>query len=162
MNKLAVLILSLILPSISLASTCNKSIDESTPAYRFIDNGNGSITDSSTMLVWDKCSVGQTYINGICDGSPSTFTSLSEALNFVAKIEGKRLPNIKELSSIVERACVNPSINENIFPDTPLAVYISSTPSENSTIQGLTIDFNDGSDAIRDVNKVIHLRLLVK
>jgi hypothetical protein len=40
-----------------------------------------------------------------------------------------RLPNKEELDSIVEPDCRKPAINEDVFPDTALMAYWSSTPS---------------------------------
>ena len=49
------------------------------PAWAaFTDNGNGTITDTTTGLVWDKCSRGQVWDNttppGTCTGAASTHT----------------------------------------------------------------------------------------
>lgn len=35
----------------------------------FIDNGDGTITDATTGLVWDKCSIGQTWDNATPPGT---------------------------------------------------------------------------------------------
>ena len=40
-----------------------------------------------------------------------------------------QVPNIKQLLSIVERKCVAPAINANLFPDTPASAQFWSSTS---------------------------------
>lgn len=141
------------------AQSCSSTIKSLGGANRFIDNGNGTITDVLTLNVWDSCSVGQTFTNGQCNGAPLNFDSWRDALVYSESVNGKRLPNIKELGSIVDRSCVEPSIDIQIFPDTPLAVYWTNTPSNLSTM-GRIVDFTDGVEFLRDVNKQKYIRLI--
>lgn len=77
----------------------------------------GQAKDKLTGLKWDRCVYGQSW-NGItCTGSPAKLT-WQEALQF-AEDYGKRLPNIKELNTILDLQCVIPPINLEIFPNTP-------------------------------------------
>jgi len=89
------------------------------------DDEPGLITHSVTELVWARCAVGQEWNEDdeTCDGSAVRLT-WQEALNQsdVYELEDKtnwRLPNIKELASIVERNCVAPAFNLTIFANTP-------------------------------------------
>ncbi len=86
--------------------------------------------------MWKKCLEG---VNGAsCDtGLPSAFTwhaALQQPI--ILNIEGGfagyidwRLPNIKELLSVVEEQCYDPAINLNRFPNTPSFYFHSGTPS---------------------------------
>ncbi len=107
--------------------TCNSAIPFSTPDSQLTDNGNGTITDTATGLMWKKCLEG---ISGQqCDsGSVLTFT-WQGALERPGVVNGGggfagqtdwRLPNIKELRSIVEEKCYQPAINLNRFPNPPV------------------------------------------
>lgn len=103
----------------------------STPVSRFTNNNDGTITDNITGLIWKRCSEG---LSGtLCEsGSATTFT-WQDALKFAksSTFAGKndwRLPNIKELATIVERQCTMPAINEIVFPLTPTMSFWSSTP----------------------------------
>jgi len=117
---------------------------------RFIASTNGGVIDKQTGLKWKRCLVGQTFEEGYCQGSPTLFR-IGEVLEYMRDLKlasaqnnnGWRLPNIKELASIVERGCVDPAINLKIFPTTPnkYAVY-SSTPTRNRL---LTIDLVTGA-----------------
>jgi hypothetical protein len=120
------LILTLSLPCPVWAQVCNSTISPNTPTTRFIlDNAKGTALDTKTGLTWIRCALGQTWSSATktCAGTASIHT-WQDALN---KAEGTvyagfsdwRLPNVKELSSIVERRCDSPSINSAIFPRTP-------------------------------------------
>lgn len=130
-------------------AACETAIIEgefSTPNGQLIDNGDGTITDLATSLMWIQCSEGQTYGDPLCNGdlvksdwatalsSPSVlnanggFGGFSEDTNYT----DWRLPNVKELRSLVEEACVNPSINIERFPETDNTRYWTSTTSINA------------------------------
>lgn len=110
-----------------------ESIAASTPDSQLIDNGNGTITDSMTGLMWKQCSEGQSG-NDCATGSAEGFT-WQLALQRVQEINISgfagytdwRVPNIKELSSLVDHQCSYPSINLARFPNTPAMWYWSAS-----------------------------------
>ena len=57
-----------------------------------------------------------------------------------------RLPNIKELQSLVEESCSDPSINTNIFPGSPTGAFMTSSmaPSSSGQPNFWTIQFSNG------------------
>ena len=70
------------------------------PVPRFTDNGDGTVTDNLTGLIWtqDANLVGQ--------------TNWVEALGFCNNMGGEwRLPNIRELQSLLDYSHVNPALN---------------------------------------------------
>lgn len=83
-------------------------------AERFTVSG-GEVTDNRTGLVWARCSVGETWSGSECTGTVSTPTH-EQALQLARLATGWRLPNVKELSSIVDKGCQNPSIDSTVFP----------------------------------------------
>jgi hypothetical protein len=103
----------------------------STPINRFTENGDGTVTDTVTKLTWKRCSEGLS--GDSCEkGEPLIFT-WQEALKAAAesRYTGRndwRLPDIKELNSIIERQCTMPAINEIVFPATPTMSFWSSSP----------------------------------
>jgi len=144
------------------AQTCNLDGNkETSPASEFTVNGDGTVTHHETRLMWMQCSLGQTWDIGsnACSGTASTYNwkeALAEAENFTfANYDDWRLPNIKELNSIVERNCFNPTINLNIFPITKLSVFPndamvmmwSSSPRTHTTVnsRAWALRFYDGS-----------------
>ena len=111
------------------AQVCNDFTEQLTPNSRF-ELSDGEAIDKQTGLVWKRCMEGQAWNQetSTCDGSPV-------ARNWVQahqKVpEGWRLPNVKELISIIEYGCGNPTINLSIFPTTPIASVWSSSLSKS-------------------------------
>jgi hypothetical protein len=175
MMKKILLVLGLFTHGTINAQICYKeNIIETSPSEQWIDNKDGTVTDAKTGLEWVKCSIGQTYnsANGGCEGIPKNFSSWSEALMFVQKsnestngILGKhdfRVPNIKELSSILELSCMEPAINLDIFPSTPNNSYISSTPSDSRINESefRYLNFENGAEFTPEVSFVTNLRVV--
>ncbi|MCZ7599528.1 MAG: DUF1566 domain-containing protein [Gammaproteobacteria bacterium] len=137
MNPLAVMIvLGLTLAANSVeAQTCRSDIQPSTPTSRFEDHGNGTVTDGGTGLMWKRCVEG---LDGpdCASGSANTLTwhaALDHARTHeFAGYDDWRLPNLKELWSLVEVACYGPAINTTVFPNTPSAFVWSASPYTNS------------------------------
>ncbi len=105
------------------AQTCKPDIPASTPNWQLTDHGNGTVTDIKTGLMWKKCLEGLSG-SACTSGSVSLFTwqqALAQPGNNsgFAGYNDWRLPNIKELNSIVEEKCHAPAINLNRFPNTP-------------------------------------------
>ena len=141
MVKLNVLSL-LIFPSLAMATPsiiCRTSIPATTA--HLVDNSNGTISDSKTGLMWKKCTEGQVYNAGNCTATSATYnwsTGLKRAQDVNAATAGEKLgfsgwrvPNINELTSIIEYRCYNSAINDTFFPNLPAtgAGYWSSTPA---------------------------------
>lgn len=148
----------------ALAQTCLSTIVETTPTTSFTDNGNGTISDLTTGLMWMQCSVGQTLQNGSCIGDASEL-SWQQALQFAhgfefAHLGGWRLPNLKELSTITERSCVRPSINESLFPATQSDDYWTSTPSVTDPERAWVVAFFNSSNSIKQKNLFVFARLV--
>lgn len=94
------------------------------PNPRFTDNGNGTVTDHLTGLMWSKDS---TYSQG--DWS-SMVTACENAT--IAGHTDWRLPNVKELFSLFDFSRSSPSLpNGHPFTDTGARSYWSSTTPHN-------------------------------
>jgi len=129
------------------------TIKASAPASRFIVNGNGTVTDNKTHLTWKRCSEGQTWTGTTCTGA-ATALNVQSALNAAVTFNANgglggftdwRVPNMKELQSIIEQQCITPSINTSIFPATVSNFYWSSSPdSASGGGYFLAVDFNNG------------------
>lgn len=123
--------------SLTHAQTCNTdSIPATTPDNRFeIISGGREVKDKVTGLIWQRCSVGQTWNGSTCTGSATVHT-WQQALKVAKDLgNGYRLPNIKELNSIVERQCDELTINSKVFPNTANGTYWSSSPKSEHNSQ---------------------------
>lgn len=106
-------------------------------AAPFAENGNGTVTDLATGLVWQKCSWGQTGSD--CSGSSVSFVTWSVALNNCNGLSLSsrtwRLPNIAELRSILDLTKTSGAlIDSNVFPATSSTSYYWS--STTGTLMG--------------------------
>jgi hypothetical protein len=91
---------------------------------------NGLAQDPLTGLTWYRCGAGQTWSDGQCEGSP-LLLPYEDALNWAESLElagfdDWRVPEIDEMSSLVETDCKSPSINTLVFPGIEPEVYWSS------------------------------------
>lgn len=131
---------------------CDERIVASTPDENYIvDIEKGTVTDKKTNLMWQICSSGLTEAS--CSGGSSERYNWKDALkyakdNTLAGFNNWRLPNIKELDSIIEIQCNNPAVNVNLFPATESSGYWSSSPNVNNSSSSWVIDFYNGNDVI--------------
>jgi hypothetical protein len=156
-----VLLLALVLCLIGLgaeaAQTCRDDIPATAPDSRFQVNGDGTVTDLATGLIWKQCAEGLSGA-GCTTGSAQTFT-WQQALQRaeVAVFAGSslwRLPNKNELASLVERRCFEPAINATPFPNipsswfwdsnTPSRWFWSSSPAAGHSDSAWTVNFSYG------------------
>jgi hypothetical protein len=111
----------------------NTSVPLSTPTSSFTVAADGTALAPKTKLMWMRCLLGQTLTSGLCTGTASTFT-WADALNAAkaqtfAGYNDWRLPNVKELLSILEDRCWTPALNADVFPIPQLFGAWSTTPS---------------------------------
>ncbi|MEO8343901.1 MAG: DUF1566 domain-containing protein [Gallionella sp.] len=116
--------------------TCDtQSYPMSIHAEQFKDNGDGTLTDNQSKLIWMRCSLGQVWSGATCTGAPRTYiwqSAKDEAgrLNQQGGYAGHsdwRVPQIFELAMIVERQCSNPRTNLALFPETPASYFWTAT-----------------------------------
>ena len=149
---LFILIYLAISPSAIATQTCKKDyISASTPENQFADNNDGTVTDLKTGLMWKKCLEG--FSGSSCEnGSMETFTwqqalQQPEYINNGAGFAGYndwRIPNIRELRSIVEEQCYHPAININLFPNTPDTYSVWSGTVHSTWSKAWTVYFGFG------------------
>ncbi len=120
------------------------------PNPRLVDNGNGTVLDNLTSLLWTKDA--GTPIIGACNAGTMTW---QEALDYVACLNTNnyfgysdwRLPNIIELSSLIDYSQFNPALPAGYpFVNVQLSAYYWTSDSGCSAVPAnkYTILFNDG------------------
>lgn len=129
---------------IALLGTAAQAACPSDPV-RFVPNG-AEVSDTRTGLVWARCSVGQSWSGAACTGS-STGMTQEQALALAQSRAGWRLPNVKELASLVDRGCKSPAIDGAAFPNTSTGWYWSSTPNATAGGSPWAVHFDNGTVA---------------
>jgi len=116
---------------------------------RFVPSAAGDeITDTATGLVWRRCAEGQAWTGSTCGGSATGYTwegALALA-NSTATSTGVawRVPNVKELQSLVNRQTVSPAIDATAFPGTPSSWFWTSTPYAGNASDAWRVAFGYG------------------
>jgi hypothetical protein len=114
---------------------------------QFVDNGDGTVSDISTGLMWQQ----DTVRNGQKNFDAMTW---EEALAYCADLElpkggytDWRLPTIKELRSITDYDACEPAINRAFFPNTSTtSSYWTSTTMADDPKGALCVGFSVGYD----------------
>lgn len=168
MRKFSVLLTSSLV-ALSAGAACNTSnIQASTPSSQLTLSGavgERLVTDNKTGLMWMRCSLGQTSDSLGCSGFWGTYTwsaalTIAEQTSF-AGYDDWRLPNIKELMSIVEVQCNNPSINNPIFSVTGTGGYWSSSTGQGAYgNRAWGVDFATGNDQRYEKTQSHYVRLV--
>jgi hypothetical protein len=118
-------------------------------SFPFVDNGNQTITDSYTNLIWDKCTNGKTGTT--CSSGTASTSRWNQALTICSSKGGTwRLPNLNELYSLLDQtSSSSPMIQTTFFPNTPTDnPYWTSTTNTNNVNQAFEIYFSFGEQKL--------------
>ncbi len=107
--------------------------EEFLPGTSYTDNGDGTVTDNVTGLMWQQCTGGTSGPD--CSEGGSYKPHWGNALKYCEELvfpeengyDDWRLPDIKELQSLADLTVYQPAINENFFPGTFQERYWSSS-----------------------------------
>jgi hypothetical protein len=127
--------------------------DQPTPPSNFSDNSNGTVTDLTTGLMWDRCSWGQTWddVTNECDDD-ATPHDWEAALGIAVTANAAnhrgysdwRLPNRTELESLVDLSTSNPAIDTDRIPQYAERSFWSSTVYTPNPAGAWNVGFNNG------------------
>jgi uncharacterized repeat protein (TIGR01451 family) len=139
-----------------------------TPSSDFKDNGNGTVTHQKTGLMWQRCSIGQTWDGTGCVGygSKMNYASASAQISSLGNYNDWRLPTVSELKTIVEYTKYNPSINNtifsNVFSNDGYWNWWTSSLSDSYSVNGnvWVVDFFGGGDYFNNQNDSLFVRLV--
>lgn len=142
---------------------------ESMPPQRFVDNGDGTVTDSVSKLMWMRCALGQNWQPDSCTGAAGVVNwreaqRQAQRLNQQAQAfyNDWRVPSLRELASITDRSCATPRTNAVVFPHTPAAGFWTATarPGEPAGQRVFVLSFGAAGAAPALKDEQHHLRLV--
>jgi len=114
---------------------------------RFTDNGDGTITDKATGLMWVK---DPSQLGGVwgTPGSPARQSFVNaiaecETLNYAGHTDW-RLPNLFELLSLIKWTVSNPCIDTTFFVNTQTGVEYGCSTSNIFHTQWRAVSFGSG------------------
>jgi hypothetical protein len=129
--------------------------------FRAEDN---NVKDPETRLVWARCSVGQTWTGSGCFGAPAGLTH-DQALQLTKDLQRGgpghwRLPTVKELASLADKACEGVTIDTTQFPGTAARSYWASTPFVANPANAWRVGFGNGEVAEEPRSNLNAVRLV--
>lgn len=149
---------------------CNtEDFPRSLPNARFTINDDATLSDTATDLMWQRCAWGQTSTGSACEGK-AVEMNWAEALQVAENVNSKgtlfyndwRLPNVRDLASIVERQCQEPRTNLDLFPGTPASFFWTSTTRQGKESESGAYALSFGPEGVehRPQSELHHVRLV--
>jgi hypothetical protein len=113
------------------------------------DNGDGTVTDTKTGLMWQQGEAGaMTWTDAL---------TYCENLQ-LASHDDWRLPNRNELESLIDYSTYDPAINTVAFPGAVSADYWSSTTNANNTVTAWLVYFGNGGVGYSNESHSLNVR----
>ena len=137
------------------------------PALSYHNNFDGTVTDNNTLLMWEvKVAGGGGFSTCLTNlhGVDSTCTWVQATGSWIAAINVAnlgghndwRLPNVKELQSIVDYSKTNPA--SSVPGSTAADNDWSSTTNAGNSSNAWNVNFNDGNVNNDDKNNSLRVR----
>jgi hypothetical protein len=118
------------------------------PTPRFTDNGNGTVTDNLTRLIWMKNA--NAFGTKTWDDALTTANGLKSGDAGTGLLDGSqagdwRLPNLRELQSLIDYGISDlPLPAEHPFTNVVLWYYWTSSTNANDTAFAWNVSFSSG------------------
>ena len=155
-------------PSVSLGQTCyTGTIQAATPTTQYVIHGDGTITDTTTSLMWKQCPEGQSSLD--CSTGAAALFRWDQALQTATAVNTSggfagysdwRMPSIAELTSIIETQCTSPAINLAVFPNTGNLFFWTNSPDANDDSATWFVEFKFGNTGTAGRDQVYPIRLV--
>src|SRR5690606_30594747 len=115
----------------------NAAAKDAAPAARFTDNGDGTVTDTRTGLMWSRETICTKEVDHKTAGNLCGTLALGGHSDW-------RLPTLQELFSLADHGRYEPAIDTDAFPDTKSDWYWTSTECAWSSVRAWCVDFDSG------------------
>ncbi len=138
--------------------TCLINIANAQPVRMQILSNESELLDTYTGLIWKRCPQGQTWNEKVCTGAPSKF-SFDAAMVLTENPSGWRIPNVKELFSIVRKTERDTPSDLDILVEKHTDFFWTSTPNGANSLSIWSVDFSFGSTlpALRQASHQVHM-----
>lgn len=144
------------------AQKCLDTIPADTHPSQFVvgtdADGTPIVTDNTTGLVWQRCTIDYTGPHCTQSSQRPTYGWI-KALDAVKVHPGWRVPNIKELYSLLELSCDGLALNQTIFPNAQTN-YVTSSTGAGGNMHIWGVNFINGSTFGAQKNGGGYLRLV--
>lgn len=128
----------------------NRKVNVAVDDRRDYDDSGREVVDRNPYVraIWQRCVVGMGWDGTNCIGEPLRLTH-EQALVHAAEVAAQtglnwRVPNVKELTWLVERSNRHPAISTAPFPATPPEACWTSTPFVPAPRQAWIVNFDFG------------------
>ena len=148
--KILIFLVSLlVVPTRSSVLMIDYNIPDNQADSRYTVHDDGTVTDRRTGLMWKQCAEGLSGKE--CSSGSAESMDWDTAIEWAkrksyAGYSDWRLPNVKELNSIVDNSRFVPSINVTIFPNTPPDWFWSSSLNNSNKNLAWFVGFSLGSE----------------
>lgn len=141
----------------------------SAPDERYEDQRDGTVTDLRLRLTWMRCSAAQRWSGSACVGDAGRLSwQQAQALADEVNQRGTfffndwRLPQLRELATLVETGCVAPRINASVFPGTAEGLYWTASLQPGGAAPALAYALGFGQQGVELMDKTEshHVRLV--
>jgi hypothetical protein len=137
-----------------VSGAANSATSCTSAQAKYVDNGDGTLNDTSTGLMWKRCEEGADPTS--CTGTKTSYTSVNQVLATISADNAAgaapglgyndwRMPTVKELSSLVNRRCTGATINTVAFPNADQLSNLTGNLFAPNTAWLWAVDFADGS-----------------
>ena len=138
---------------------------EAAKALGYADNGDGTVTDIRTGLMWKQYLEGQSGAD--CEGTVGQF-NWDDAMKIPKTVNQRgfagyhdwRIPSREELESLVMPERANPAISTEVFPNTPASDVWSGSPGAYSAKDAWYVGFDSGYSDLESRRYGLGVRLV--
>lgn len=153
-------------PLSGLAKQCDDSQTAGKMDMRYEIRGD-EVLDHQTNLVWQRCSVGQRFAQGLCRGAAKPMDLIEAQQTAKRMSQGWRVPTLQELETLLKKTCKPPYIDQVVFPSVQeiaegKAKYWSTSRDKTLPQLRYNIDFLSGEVDANTVGIALGVRLVRK